>query len=430
MTRHRVVIIGGGFGGLTAAKALRAAPVDVTLVDRTNHHLFQPLLYQVATGGLSPANIAVPIRRVLRHQKNVRVLMEEVRSIDAGARTVDLGSQRLSYASLIVAVGARHQYFGNDHWANDAPGLKTIEDATEIRRRILLAFEKAELESDADRVREWLTFVIIGAGPTGVELAGALGEISHQTLRADFRKIHPEAATIILVEIGNRVLGTYPPSLSAKAAQSLKALGVTLRLQSRVIHMDDSSVTLRAGEETTRISARTIIWAAGVQTAPLAAQLAATTGTSRDTAGRLRVQHDLSLAAHPEIFVIGDAALVTSPDGKPLPAVAPVAMQQGVYVGKVIRDRLANRESSPFRYKDRGNMATIGRAAAVADFGSWHLSGLPAWVAWLVIHLANLIEFDNRILVLVQWAWNYFTFGRAARLIVGRDPRQTLQGPY
>jgi NADH:ubiquinone reductase (H+-translocating) len=417
---HRVVIVGGGFGGLYAAKALKRAPVRVTLLDRRNFHLFQPLLYQVATGGLSPANIASPLRAVLKRNRNTEVLLGEVTDVDVANRRVILSKRSVGYDTLIVAAGARHHYFGKDHWEELAPGLKTIEDATEMRRRILLAFENAERESDQAKQRSWLTFIIVGGGPTGVELAGAIGELAHHTLQSNFRHIDPAQARIFLVEGLDRILPPYPPLLSKKAAEALTRLGVTTRTSTIVSDLQPDSATLRFGGQEETIAARTVLWAAGVQASPLGAILARATGAALDRAGRITVLPDLSLPDHPEIFVIGDMALFAQPDGKPLPGVAPVAMQQGRYVATLIQERLRGRRLPAFRYKDFGNMATIGRAAAVADLGWLRFSGFLAWLAWLFIHVLNLIEFENRLLVLMQWAWNYFTRNRSARLVTFR----------
>jgi NADH dehydrogenase len=414
-----VVIIGGGFGGLYAAKALRHAPVQVTLLDRRNFHLFQPLLYQVATGGLSPANIAAPLRAVLKHQANTEVLLGEVVEIEVASRRVVLQDRTIPYDTLVVAAGARHHYFGHDQWEELAPGLKTIEDATEIRRRVLLAFENAERTLDPSSRRGWLTFVVVGAGPTGVELAGTLGELAHYTLRSNFRHISPANARILLLEGLDRVLPTYPPTLSARAAESLARLGVTVRTGTTVTDLRHDVVVTRQGDQEERIEARTVLWAAGVLASPLGAILARATGATLDRAGRVEVGPDLTLPGHPEIFVIGDLALFPHQTGKPLPGLAPVAMQQGRYAADLIRQRLREKSLPPFRYKDRGTMATIGRAAAVADLGWIRFSGWPAWLAWLFIHILFLIEFENRLLVLTQWAWNYVTRNRSARLVTG-----------
>jgi NADH dehydrogenase len=417
----RVVIIGGGFGGLSAARALRRAPVRVTLIDRRNFHLFQPLLYQVASGGLSPGEIASPLRAVLKRQRNTRVLLGEVIDIDVGRRQVVLSDGAIDYDLLVVATGATHHYFGHAEWAVHAPGLKTIEDATEIRRRFLLAFETAEREPDPRRRQEWLTFVVVGAGPTGVELAGVLSEIARDTLRNDFRVIHPRDARIILLEAADRVLPPYPPDLCAKAKQSLERLGVEVRLSSSVTGVDDGGVTIHTAAGDERLAARTVIWGAGVQGSPLAALLAKATGAQIDRSGRIMVDAHLSLPGHPEIAVIGDMAHVEQ-DGALLPGIAPVAMSQGRYAARRVARTVAGRETPPFRYFHKGTMATIGRSAAVADLRVVRFSGLPAWLAWLFIHLLYLVEFDNRLLVLVQWAWMYFTRNRGARLITGTNP--------
>ncbi len=427
----QVVIIGGGFGGLYAARALRKMPVQVTVLDRRNFHLFQPLLYQVATGGLSPANISAPLRAVLKRQTNTRVLLAEVQDIEVAGRRVKLADgAAVPYDTLIVAAGARHHYFGHPEWEEIAPGLKTVEDATEMRRRVLLAFEMAEREPDPEQRRAWLTFVVVGAGPTGVELAGSIGELAHHTLRGNFRTINPADARILLLEGVDRVLPPYPPKLSAKAAASLARLGVTVWTSTTVTDLQPDAVTIGRGDHSERIATRTVLWAAGVQASPLGAALVRQTGAAADRAGRILVNPDLTVPGHPEIFVIGDMALLQNPQtGKPLPGVAPVAIQQGRYVADLIGRRLQGRSLPPFRYKDRGSMATIGRAAAVADLGWIRFSGFPAWLAWLFIHILYLIEFENRLLVLLQWAWNYFTRNRSARLVTWRDPYQRHQTP-
>jgi NADH dehydrogenase len=422
-----VVILGGGFGGLYAAQALRRAPVQVTLVDRRNFHLFQPLLYQVATGWLSPADIASPLRAVLKRQRNTQVLLAEAIDINVVNRQIVFTDGVLSYDILIVATGARPHYFGHEQWADVAPGLKTIEDATAIRRRILFAFEAAERASDAEQVRAWLTFVIVGGGPTGLELAGTLGELARDTLKHDFRHIDPAAARILVVEGAERLLPSYPPQLSAKAAEFLTGLGVQARAGAIVTDIQPASVTIRSGEHSEAIPTHTVLWAAGVQASPLGRTLATATGAELDRAGRVIVEPDLSLPGHSEIFVIGDLAHCRNPQGQPLPGVAPVAMQQGRYVAQLLQRRLQEGQSRPpFRYKDRGNMAIIGRAQAVADFGWMQFSGLFAWLAWLFIHLINLVEFENRLLVAIQWAWNYFTRNRSARLITGEHEQSLI----
>lgn len=420
--RHRVVIIGGGFGGLTLAQSLRNAPVEVTLLDRVNFHLFQPLLYQVATGSLSPANIAAPLRQVLRKQRNTTVLLAEATDLDTKNRRVILKDGTLAYDTLVVATGSSHQYFGHDEWEKFAPGLKTIEDATDMRSRILLAFEAAEREDDPEKRRAWLTFVIVGGGPTGVELAGALGEIANDTLRHDFRDIDPSTAHIILVEGTDRILPTYPPILSVKARQMVERLGVTVRIGAFVIDVQAESVTIRDGDRTERIPTRTILWAAGVASSPLGQALAKETGAPLDRAGRVIVQPDMTVPGHPEIFVIGDLANFGHQGGKALPGVAQPAIQEGRYVAKAIERRLRGETIEPFRYIDRGNLAVIGRGAAVADLNRLRLAGWPVWLIWIFIHLVNIVQFQNRILVLLQWGWLYLSYDRSARLITGRDP--------
>jgi len=403
-----VVIIGGGFGGLYAARTLAGAPVRVTLVDRRNYHLFQPLLYQVASAALNPSDIASPIRAILNRQRNTEVILGEATSIDAANKRVILADGELAYDYLVVATGATHSYFNHPEWERNAPGLKTIEDALEIRRRVLLAFEHAERESDPVLQRAWLTFVVVGAGPTGVELAGALSEIATQTMIRDFRRIDPKSARVILVEGRDRVLPPYPPSLSAKAQRQLEHLGVEVITRGTVTSLNDSEV--RVGE--TSIATKTVLWAAGVQASPLAASL----DVPLDRAGRVLVEPDLSIPGHPEVFVIGDLAAVKQADGELVPGVAPAAIQEGVYIGK----RLSGKRREPFKYRDKGSLATIGRAAAVADFGFFKLSGFLAWIAWLTIHIFFLIGFRNRFLVITQWAWAYLTYQRGARLITGR----------
>jgi NADH dehydrogenase len=420
--RPHVVIVGGGFGGLHAARALRGAPVRITLLDRRNFHLFQPLLYQVATGQLSPANIATPLRAVFRRQQNVQVLLAEVTDIDAGNRRVVLSDGALDYDYLIVAAGARHHYFGQDRWEKLAPGLKTLEDATDIRRRILLAFEAAEREPDSERRRAWLTFVVVGAGATGLEMAGTIGELAHHTLRGNFRNINPADARVLLLEGADRVLLPFAPDLSAKAARALERLGVTVQTGTVVTDVRADGVTVRRGGQEEHITTHCVVWAAGVQASPLGRCLEKAAGAVLDRAGRVTVGPDLTLPGHPEIFVIGDMALCKDAAGKPLPGVAPVAMQQGKYVARAITKRLDQEEVVPFVYNDRGSMATIGRKSAVADLGWVRLNGLLAWLAWLFIHLMYLVGFQNRLLVFVQWAWNYYTRNRSARLITGDNP--------
>ncbi len=419
---HQVVTIGGGFGGLNAVRRLKNAPVDVTLIDRRNFHLFQPLLYQVATGALSPANIAAPLRAILRKQRNARVLLGEVTEIDVARRRVVVGDNEVLYDSLVVATGARHHYFGNDRWERLAPGLKTVEDATEIRHRILVAFERAEQEPDPEKRRAWLTFVVVGAGPTGVELAGALGELAHHTLRRNFRTFEPSAARIILVETTNRVLPAYPSGLSDRAAAALVRLGVTPRCGAMLTEVQPDAVVIESGGTIDRIATHTVLWAAGVRASSLGRILSDATDAELDHAGRVIVGPDLSLPGHPEIFVIGDLALCRNRTGEPLPGVAPVAIQQGRYVAELLKRRMLGRGMPPFRYRNRGNLATIGRAAAVADFGHIQYSGHTAWLTWLFVHLMNLVQFENRLLVFMQWSWNYLTRNRSARLITSSPP--------
>jgi len=410
MVRPHVVIIGAGFGGLTAARALAHAPVNVTLIDRRNHHLFQPLLYQVATAALNPSDIAYPIRAALAAQKNARVLLAEARAIDVDARTVTLDGGSLHYDFLIVATGATHSYFGNDGWAQLAPGLKSVEDALEIRRRIFLAYEAAERESDPAAQREWLTFVVVGGGPTGVELAGALGEIGLHTLAKDFRSIDPTDVRVVLCEGKDRVLGTYPEKLSNAAKRALETRHVDVRLDTLVTAIDPGGVRVKGPHGEERIGARTVLWAAGVQASPLAASL----GATRDRAGRVIVEPDLSIAAHPEVFVIGDLAKVMS-DGEEVPGVAQGALQEARHVAK----QIASGKRKPFRYWDKGNMATIGRADAVIATKHFAKSGLFAWLVWWVIHIYFLVGFRNRALMMLHWAWSWLTFKRGARLITG-----------
>ncbi len=419
---HRVVILGGGFGGLGAALKLKGAPVDITLIDRCNYHLFQPLLYQVATGTLSPANIASPLRNVLRKRENARVLLAEAMRIDVANKRVILSDGTLDYDTLVVATGSTHQYFGHDEWEQYAPGLKTVEDATHMRRRILLAFEAAERETDPEKTRAWLTFVIVGAGPTGAELAGALAEIAADTLRHDFRRIDPSSAHIVLVEGTDRVLPSYPPKLSAAAQRMLRKLRVTVRTGAMVTNIEREAVTVREGDHTDTIPTRTILWAAGVLASPLGRRMGEDAGVPIDRAGRVLVEPDMSVPGHPEIFVIGDLANFSHQTGKPLPGVAQPAIQQGRYVAKAICARLRGEKMKPFHYFDKGNLAVIGRAKAIADLNFIGLSGLPAWLIWSFVHLLYIVEFQNRMLIAVQWAWLYITWGRSARLITGKNP--------
>lgn len=415
-TSHRVVIVGGGFGGLYAAQRLRRAPVEVTVVDRRNFHLFQPLLYQVATGGLGTGDIAAPLRAVLKGQRNTRVLQGEVRDVDVAARALRLHDGVIPYDTLIVATGVKNHYFGHDEWAPLAPGLKSVEDAVEIRSRVLRAFEAAEREPDAERRAAWLTFVIVGAGPTGVELAGALGELAHHTLRCEFRTFDPRGSRILLLDAMEEVLSSFPPRLSRHARATLQRLGIEVRTGCRVTRIDEQGIEVSARGGTQRLPTRTVIWAAGVRGSTLGERLAGATGCELDAIGRVKVNPDLTVNGHPEIFVIGDLAHVEQ-DGAALPCVAPPAMQQGRYVARVIRARLQGKATAPFRYRDKGSLATIGRHAAVANFRGLQFWGGLAWLIWLVVHLYYLIEYENRLLVFIQWFNNYVTRHRGSRLI-------------
>ncbi len=409
-----VVIVGGGFGGLYAARALEDAKVRITIVDRRNHHVFQPLLYQVAMAALSPGDIASPIRWILRRQQNVEVILADVQSIDAAARRLVLADGEIGYDYLIVASGATHAYFGHDEWRRTAPGLKTLEDALDIRRRVLLAFERAERETDPDARQRELTFVVIGGGPTGVEMAGALAEIARESLARDFRHFDPSSSRIILLEAGASLLASFPESLRESARRDLEELGVTVRTGAAVTDVRDGRVQI--GDEV--ILADTVIWAAGVAASPLGATL----GVPLDRAGRVFVEPDLTIPGYKNVFVIGDLATLKGEDGKPLPGVAQVAIQMGRHAAKNIRAAIAGHPYRAFRYRDLGNMATIGRAAAVADFGWLRLRGYLGWLAWLFVHILNLIGFRNRLVVMVQWAWSYFTYQRAIRLITNDVP--------
>ena len=423
-TAPHIVIIGAGFGGLTAAQALKKAPVQITIVDRTNHHLFQPLLYQVAMAGLSPADIAAPIRSILRKQKNVSVMLAEATGVDFANREIILGEQRLAYDYLLLATGGRTSYFGHDEWELFAPGLKDLDDAVEIRRRVLMAFEAAEKESDPQRRRELLTFVVVGGGPTGVELAGSIAELARFVLSRDFRTIQPEAAEILLLEGGDKILTSFTPDLAESALRQLTALGVTVRTGAQVTNIDETGVQLGAE----KINAATVIWGAGVRATALTQSL----GVETDRAGRVLVERDLSLPGHREVFAIGDMTLFLQ-DGKPLPGVSPVAMQMGEAVAQNIHNDLTGNPRKEFHYTDKGTMATIGRKAAIAHVGKLKLSGFPAWLFWLGLHIWFLIGFRNRFAVMFNWAWSYFTYQRGARLITGRRlslrPRRKLATP-
>ncbi|HVJ16463.1 MAG TPA: NAD(P)/FAD-dependent oxidoreductase [Polyangiaceae bacterium] len=411
--RRHVVVVGGGFGGLSVTKALRHADVHVTLIDRSNHHLFQPLLYQVAMAGLAPAEIAVPIRRELRNQDNSKVLLAEVAAVDLAARRLTLHDHsQLAYDYLVLAPGAVNSYFGHDDWANFAPGLKDLDDAVEIRRRVLLAFEAAEREADPVAQRRLLTFVVIGGGPTGVELAGAIAELAGFVLSRDFRVARPEATRVVLVEAGERILASLSPESSAAATRSLQEMGVEVRSGHAVTAIDELGVTL-GGE---RIEASTVLWAAGVRGVPLLAKL----GIPVDRAGRAKVEQDCSLPGHPEVFCIGDAAsFIPQGETASLPGVSPVAMQQGRFVARAIRDRCNGKPVGKFVYRDKGSMATIGRSRAVAEVGRLKLSGFVAWMAWLLVHIYYLINFRNRLFVLFDWTWSYLAYERGSRLITG-----------
>ena len=433
---HSVVIVGGGFGGIQAALALRAAQVEITLVDRRNFHLFQPLTYQVATGALSPGEVAYPLRAIFKRHPNVHVVMAEVVDFDLVAREVRIepgsgvsGPRSLPYDELIVAGGSEYTYFGHDEWREVAPQVKSLESALAVRTRILTAFEAAELEGDTELRRAWLTFVVVGAGPTGVEMAGQIAELAHEALPQDFRRIDPRSGRILLVEAADRVLTSFHPSLSAKARRQLEALGVTPLLGHSVTAIDSNGVTVERGGQSERIAAHTVIWGAGVRGSPLAARLAERSGAELDGWGRVIVGADLTLPGHPEVFALGDMVRVRNTDGEleDLPGVAPVAMQQGRHAASRVQARLKGEQATkPFRYRDKGNLATIGRRRAIAEVGRMRLSGSLAWVTWLAVHLWYLIGFQNRLVVLIRWTFSFLTHGRGARLITFEgEPRQT-----
>jgi NADH dehydrogenase len=428
---HRVVVIGGGFGGLRAVQGLRDAPVQVTLIDRRNFHLFQPLSYQVATGALSTADVCYPLRSLFKSAPNVRVLMAEVSGFDLRAREVSLAvpstgtyPMSIGYDTLIVAAGSSYSYFGHDDWSKYAGEVKSLESATVVRSRILAAFERAELATATGEREAELTFVVVGGGPTGVEMAGQIGELASDTLRRDFRSIDSTSARVLLVETGDRLLATFPESLSTKAQRALERLGVTTSLKHTVVDIDGESVTLQDADGTrSRVATRTVVWAAGVRASGLARSLARGAQADLDKAGRLIVEPDLTLGGHPEVLVLGDMVGVRDGSGgvQPLPGVAPVAIQQGHYAARLVRDRLRGQATAPFHYRDKGNVATIGRGKAVVDLGWLRISGLPAWLLWLVIHIFYLIGFQNRLLVLLQWSFNFVSHGRSSRLITA-DP--------
>jgi len=424
---HRVVIVGGGFGGLQAALKLRRAPAHITLVDRRNFHLFQPLTYQVATGALTPGEIAYPLRAVFKRDRNVRVLMAEATDLDLDSRELYLTSVDgvpappcIPYDTLIVAGGSRYSFFGNDEWAEFAHEVKSLESALLARGRILSAFEAAEMEPDPEAQAGWLTFAVVGGGPTGVEMAGQIAELARDTVSRDFRSVDPSAGRVLLIEASDRLLTSFPPSLSLKAKRSLERLGVTALLGRTVVEIDAEGVSVQdGGGQTERVPARTVVWAAGVTASPLAAMLAERSGAELDHAGRVAVGPDLTLPAHPEVLALGDMVRVRGVDGvtRVLPGVAPVAMQEGRYAAKAVRARLSGKDVPPFRYRDKGNLATIGRAAAVADLRGLLLGGLIAWLAWLLVHLWYLVGFQNRIMVFMRWSFSFATHGRGARLI-------------
>ncbi|MER3445638.1 MAG: FAD-dependent oxidoreductase [Candidatus Dadabacteria bacterium] len=425
---HHVVIIGGGFAGLYAARTLGNSPVKVTIIDKRNFHLFQPLLYQVAIGGLSPGDIASPIRAVLNRYKNIWVFTAEVVDIDPNGQRVILRDGEITYDTLIVATGSSHHYFGHDEWAQMAPGLKTVEDALEIRRRIFLSFEVAEREPDPKMRRAWMRFIIVGGGPTGVELAGAIGELAYTTLKDDFQNINTAESEIILIEGADRILPTYPPDLSAKAQRALAQLNVKVQTNTMVTDINKgTTVTTRNGNRIDQIQAQTILWAAGVKASFLGQVLSKGTGVELDHVGRVIVQPDFTIPNYPNIFVIGDLANYPHDNGKPLPGVASVAMQEGPYVANAIKERIKGNTPPPFRYNNKGSLAVIGRNKAVADLGRFKFDGFFAWLIWVFVHILNLVEFDNKVLVLFQWAWNYFTRKRSALLITGKDPFPMLK---
>jgi len=429
--KHRVVILGGGFGGLNAAQKLRRAPVEVTLIDRRNFHLFQPLMYQVATGSLSPGEIAAPLRGVLSGQKNTQVLLGEAADIDPdGKRVILRDGAAFPYDSLIVATGSQTSYYGKDEWRQWAPSLKSIEEATAIRHKILYAFECAERSTTEEEARAWLTFVIVGAGATGMELSGALAEIANETLKNDFRRINPREARIILMEGGPRVLNAFPEDLSAKAELLVSRLGVEVEKGVMVTDIDADGVTYKSGDESKRLPAKTVLWAGGVTANAFGRKVGERTHAETDRSGRIKVNPDLTVPGYPDIFIVGDLALSLGEDGNPLPGVAQVAIQGGAYAAKTIRARVNGKKGTKlFHYFNKGDMAVIGRAAAVANIFGFHLAGLFAWLTWLFVHLIYIVEFQSRVLVFVQWGFEYLTFSRGARLITGTAATDSLEKP-
>jgi NADH dehydrogenase len=426
---HRVIVLGGGFGGLSAVQKLKRAPVEVILIDRRNFHLFQPLMYQIATGSLSPGEIAAPLRGVLSRQKNTQVLLGEVSDIDPAAKKVQLlDGAVFDYDSLIVATGSQTSYYGNDAWREWAPSLKSVEEATAIRHKILYAFERAERAATHEESRAWLTFVIVGAGATGLELAGALAEIANETLKHDFRHIDPREARILLVEGGPRVLPSFPEDLSAKAEKLVTKLGVEVMKGVMVTTIDANGVTFRRGDKTESLAAHTVLWAGGVETTTFGRKLAQRTHAETDRSGRIKVNSDLTIPNYPDIFIVGDLAHATDKDGKPMPGVAQVAIQGGAFVAKTIKARIENKKPDrAFHYFNKGDMAVIGRAAAVANIFGFHLSGFIAWFTWLFVHLIYIVEFQNRVMVFIQWGFEYLTFSRGARLITGSAATDSIK---
>ena len=426
---HRVIVLGGGFGGLSAVRRLKRTSAEVILIDRRNFHLFQPLMYQIATGSLSPGEIAAPLRGVLSRQKNTQVLLGEVSDIDPAAKKIQLlDGATFDYDSLIVATGSQTSYYGNVAWREWAPSLKSVEEATAIRHKILYAFERAERAAGHEESRAWLTFVIVGAGATGMELAGALAEIANETLKNDFRHINPQEARILLVEGGSRVLPSFPEDLSAKAEKLVSKLGVELMKGVMVADIDGNGVTFRRGEKTESLAAHTVLWAGGVETTTFGKKLAQRTLAETDKSGRIKVNSDLTIPNYPDIFIVGDLAHATEKDGKPLPGVAQVAIQGGAYAAKTIKARIENKKvEAAFRYFNKGDMAVIGRAAAVANIFGFHLSGFIAWFTWLFVHLLYIVEFQNRVMVFIQWGFEYLTFSRGARLITGTAATDSIK---